>query len=301
MLAPLALGAIPLAPAIAQDSDGPSPAAGVEVWASTDADNTDVIKLTGRALWKFQGRDEYQGIALEKAWFTPIGGDTREEERIFLDLADSAGENWLWRARIGTNGDTILGSANLRRKDWKYEFFLEREIIETPRGVDEEIYYTFGGVSLDLPVDDKNTFTVMGGVQEFTGDNVRLHARANYIRVLDSGSGLTVQLRGRYYHSTHPREFDYFSPRDYGEIVPVLQMRRFDGDGWMYLVAAGYGAQKATGSDWQASRYANVKIESPRNARRIDAFAEVVYSNTSISGGLNYDYVLGRSGLTLAF
>jgi hypothetical protein len=302
----LSLATISLSPAFAQDDaastdSGPNPAAGVEVWASTDADNTDVIKVLGRALWNFEGRDKYQGIAVEKAWFRPLGGETREYERIYLDLADSLGDKWLWRGRIGTDGDTVLGSANLRRRDWKYEFFVEREIIETPRGVDEGIYYTFVGANLDLPVDDSNSFSVMGGIQEFTGDNVRLHARANYVRVLDADIGLSGQLRTRYYHSTHPGEFDYFSPRDYGEMLPVLQVRRFDNAGWMYLVAAGYGAQKATSGDWQASRYANLKLESPRNARSIDAYAEVVYSNNSITGGLNYDYVLGRAGLTFGF
>ncbi len=304
-LALFVLGAAALSPAMAQDEldsgDGMSPAAGVEVWASTDADNTDVIKILGRALWDFKGRDKFQGIAVEKAWFKPLGGQTYEAERVYLDLADSLGDDWLWRARIGTDGDTVLGSASIRRRDWRQEFFVEREIIETPLGLKNGIYYTFVGANFDLPVDDSNVFAVMGGVQEFTGDNVRLHARASYIRALDSNVGLTAQLRGRYYHSTHPGEFDYFSPRDYGEILPVLQIRRFDNDGWMYLAAAGYGVQKATGSDWQAARYANLKIESPRNARRIDAFAEAVYSNNSITGGLNYDYVLGRAGLTLAF
>jgi hypothetical protein len=294
-------------PAFAQETqaeaeqDGPRPAAGVEVWASTDADQTDVIKLLGRALWNFEGRDEYLGIAAEKAWFTPAGGTTRESKRIYLDVADNLGSKWLWRARIGTDGDTVLGSASIRTADWKQNYFIEREVVETQQGLDNGIYYTFAGANFDLPVDDSNVFTVMAGLQEFTGDNLRIHLRGNYVRVVGADLGLSAQLRTRYYHSTHPGEFDYFSPEDYFQVLPVLQIRRFDSAGWMYQIAGGYGVQTATGAGWQEARFAELRIESPRRSRDIDVFLELQYSNTSLTGGLDYDYVVGRMGLTFAF
>ena len=304
---PLALWAAATTPAWAQETQAPQdesrfhPAAGVEVWASTDSDDTDVIKLSGRALWNFEGRDKYQGITVEKAWFKPIGQQTREDERVYVDLADDIGGKWLWKAKVGTDGDTVLGSASVRSADWKYNLFVEREIIETPIGVDDGLYYTFVGGSVDLPVNERNVFTVMTGVQEFTGKNERLHLRGTYTHVLKPEWGLSAQLRGRYYHSTRPYEYDYFSPRDYVEVLPVVQLRRFTDGGWMYLLAAGYGAQKATYGDWQESRYADLRIESPVNSRKLNAFLQVQYSNTSITGGPGYDYVMGRMGVTFAF
>ena len=279
---------------------GLHPAAGMELWMSTDAEKTDVVKLMGRALWNFEGRDKYQGIAFEKAWFKPLGQHAREKERGYIDLADSAGDKWLWRARIGTDGDTVIGSASLRTRNWKQNYFIERDMIETPQGVDRGIYYTFVGASFDFPVDDRNVFTAMGGVQEFTGKNERLHLRGSYIHVLKSEWGLSAQLRGRYFHSTTPREYDYFSPEDYVEILPVVQVRRFK-SGWMYQLAGGYGAQHATGTKWQDSRYASLRVESPSRARRLNGFLEVQYTNTSITSGPNYDYVMGRLGVTIGF
>ncbi|WP_308514441.1 hypothetical protein [Sphingomonas flavescens] len=279
-------------------SGGPAP--GVELNFSTDSDHTDVVKLLGRALWTFQDRDHYQGVAVERAWFSPSGNKTRRETRVYIDLADNLGDKWQWRARVGTNGDTILGAASLRSKDWSKEVFLEREIVETKQGLDRGIYYTFGGASFDVPLGVRDTLNVMGGVQEFTGKNVRLHWRGTAVHVLAPELGLSAQLRARYFHSTRPGEFDYYSPRDFVSLVPVLQMRRFDNRGWMYLAAVGYGIQKATGSHRQSAQLVDLRMESPARSNRLQAFAQLQYSNNSLNeGGGGYRYLSGRLGLTL--
>jgi len=279
-----------------------APGAGVEVWMSTDSDHTDVVKLLGRGLWKFDGRDKYQGFAVEHAWFKPQGQDAREQNRVYLDVADDLGSKWRWRARIGTDGHTVLGSASIRTADWRREFFIEREIVETPIGLDRGIYYTFAGASFDFPAGDRDNFTAMAAVQEFTGKNVRLHVRGNYVHVVKPELGLSVQLRTRFFHSTEPGEFDYYSPRNFFQAVPVVQLRRFDSAGWMYLVALGYGGQKATGAGWQSARLADLRVESPARGRKLQAFAKLQYSNNSLNqsaGG--YHYVAGQVGLTARF
>ena len=294
------------APAAAQDeaaSDDASlnPAAGVEAWASTDSDGTDVLKVLGRGLWNFEGREKYAGIAVEHAWFNPATGDSAESDRVYLDIADKLGDDWRWRARIGTDGDTVLGSAELRKADWTRSVFVEREIIETNQGLRHKIYYTFVGASTDVSIDDNNTLALTAGLQEFTGDNERLHLRGRYVHVLNANAGLSAQLDARYYHSTTPGEFDYFSPKDFVRVVPLLQLRRFTSTGWMLLAAGGIGGQRSTGAGWTAARFAQLRAESPRSVHDFDAFAEVIYTTDSISGGTNYDYLMGRVGVTLRF
>ena len=287
----------------AEDEPWPAggPAAGIELFASTDSEDTGVVKLLGRALLVDRGPDGFAGIAIEQAWFTPQGQETRRDRRFYVDLADRAGDKWLWRARLGTDGHTWLGSASLRSSDWSKEFFLEREIVETPRGVDEGIYYTFGGASFDIPASSRDNFNIMAGVQDFTGRNVRLHLRGNYVHVAKPELGLSLQLRGRFFHSTEPSEFDYYSPRNFFQLLPVAQMRRFDSSGWMYLGAIGLGAQRATNSGWQSARLAELRIESPRGAQGFQAFGQVQYSNSSLSGSGDYHYVMTRVGLTARF
>lgn len=294
------LAAMPGA-AFAQDGDRHElrPGVGIELFAATDADDTDVVKLAARALLDYEDSEHYRGVMLEQAWFTPFGQKTRKRERAYLDVADGFG-GWRWSARLGTDGHTVLGSANLHRQDWSQEFFVEREIIETPMGLERGIYYTFAGASADLPLDERNLFTVMAGLQEFTGRNERLHLRANYVHVVKPDWGLSAQLRARYYHSTEPGEFDYYSPRDYVQLLPTVQLRRFH-KGWEYRVQAAYGAQHATRSGWSDSRYADLLAVSPRSADGWEVRAEVTYSNTSPASGPNYDYVSGRFTLAKAF
>lgn len=92
---------------------------------------------------------------------------------------------WKWNASVGTDGDTVLGSAAIHDESrFRKEVFVERDIVETPEGVERGSYYTFAGAALDLPVDDSNVVTLVAGVQPFTGDNVRTHVRATYVHVV---------------------------------------------------------------------------------------------------------------------
>lgn len=292
------------APAGARDpgavENGP-PAAGVELWTSADSDDTQVVKLLGRAALRDDGAGRHLGFAIEEARFTPQGQRTRKDRRLYADLADRAGDKWLWKARVGSDGRTWLGSASLRTQDWSREVFLEREIVETPQGLDRGIYYTFVGASMDVPAPKFGVLNLMAGLQGFTGDNKRLHIRSSYVHVVEPGLGLSAQLRARYFHSTEPGESDYYSPRHFAQALPVVQMRRFTSSGWMVLGAAGYGAQRATGSSWVAARLVELRFESPRGERGFRAFGHVQYSNNSLTGAGDYDYVMARLGFSRVF
>ncbi|RVQ66035.1 hypothetical protein EKN06_11885 [Croceicoccus ponticola] len=277
------------------------PAAGSEIWASTDSDGTDVVKVLGKALLNFEGREKYAGIAIEHAKFNPATGENHEAERIYLDLADHLGADWRWKARIGTDGKTLLGNAEFRKADWSQSVFVEREIVETEQGLARRIFYTFAGISTDVLLNDANTIALTAGVQEFSGKNERLHLRGKYVHVVRTDIGLSAQLDARYYHSTEPGEFDYFSPKDFVRLLPLIQTRRFSNSGWMYLAGAGFGAQHSSGGGWQLAKFGQLRLESPRSASDLDVFAEAIYTNDSISGGTNYDYLMARAGATFRF
>jgi hypothetical protein len=303
VLASLAVGlyAVPsAAQSDAADTEQRTPAAvTVDVFGSTDADDTQVVRLGTNLDWFNAGDDRYRGIRVEKALFTPLGGETTGFERIYARYADKT-DRLAWAGQLGTDGDTLIGAFNLADTSrWRKEVFVERDILETRRGVDEGIYYTFAGGALDVPLTERDSATVVLGVQEFTGRNVRLHARGSYVHVVKPEWGLSAQLRGRYFHSTHPGEFDYFSPRWYFEVLPVLQVRRFSG-GWRYLLAAGLGAQRDSGSDLRSSRYLNAQVSSPAT-RPVQVKASMVYSNTPVGSGYVYDYLQGTLGVTTRF
>ena len=288
-------------PALAQEPDTAlSHAAGADIFYSSDAEDTEVVKGGLNLDWRYRGPTDYFGVRVEKAWIKPLGQAGKSFERAYLRAADSAG-GWKWNATVGTDGHTVLGSAAIHNeKKFRQEYFVEREIVETPLGVSRGIYYTFAGAAIDLPADDRNVFTAFAGVQAFTGDNVRLHLRGNYIHVVKPEWGLSAQLRGRYFRSTEPGEFDYYSPRWYAQLLPVVQMRRFTG-GWQLLGAAGLGAQRDSTRGWRSSRFLNARVTSPAFRRDWALTANFLYSNTPVSTGFTYSYVQFSLGLTKAF
>lgn len=274
-------------------------AVGGDSFFSTDADETSIVKAGLNLDFHYRGPEKYLGIRIEKAWFKPLGQQWRRHERAYLRGADSVA-GWKWNATVGTDGHTVLGSAAIHDEaPFRKEFFIEREIVETPNGLSRGIYYTFVGAAIDLPVKDRNVVTLVGGVQDFTGDNVRTHVRANLIHVLKPEDGLSLQVRARYFRNSEPHEFDYYSPRWYAQVVPVLQLRRYL-NGWRYLLAGGAGIQRDSHSDWRRSSYVNAQVTSP-STRGWAGSAQLLFSETPSATGESYNYLQLTVGLTRAF
>jgi len=300
-LAEALIGAALLVPAASGAAQSPpSHAVGSDVFFSTDAEHTDVVKAGLNLDLRHAGPEKYLGFRLEKAWFKPLGESWRGRERAYVRAADSLGK-WKWNATAGSDGHTVLGAAGIHDEaPFRKEFFVEREILETPQGLGRGIYYTFAGAALDLPANDRNVLTLVAGAQEFTGDNLRSHLRATLIHVLKPQSGLSVQLRTRYFHDSVPHEYDYYSPRWYVQAVPVLQLRRFTSSGWRYLVAGGVGVQRDSDTHWRRSSYFNAQVTSPPR-RGWSGQAALLFSETPTTAGNAYNYLQVTAGLTRAF
>ena len=263
---------------------------GTDVFASDDADGSSVLKTGLYFDPQHADIEHYQGIELERARFRTFDGEVRNDTRAYYRFADT-GERWKWNGRIGGDGDTWLGSFSVHTDEARrQEYFLERDVVETPLGLERGIRSTFAGAAYDLPLDERNVFTALAGVQDFTGDNRRLHLRARYIRVLDDDWGLSAQLRARYFRSSDPHEFDYYSPRWYAEAIPVLQLRRFHKH-WMFQAAAGVGWRRDSDSDdWRSARLFEASVTSPKSGRDWFFKASALYSNTPVTTSDTYHY-----------
>ncbi len=287
------------APALAA-AEQPSHAIGTDLFFSTDADHTNVLKAGLNLDWSNSGPEQYLGIRLEKAWFKPVGTRWHDRDRAYLRAANALGD-WKWNATVGSDGHTIIGSAGIHDEaKFRKELFVERDILETREGLRRPIYFTFAGAAIDLPANDRNILTLVGGVQDFTGDNVRTHARATFVHVLSPEKGLSIQLRARYFHDSDPHEFDYYSPRWYAQAVPVLQLRGFTASGWRYLIAAGVGVQRDSDSGWRRSSLFNAQLTSPPK-RGWSGNAAFLFSETPTTSGKSYNYLQLTAGLMRRF
>lgn len=265
-------------------------AAHLDLFASDDADDTSVTKAGLTLDYRFEDIEHYRGIKLEQVRIRPLGQPAWDDQRIYYRFADRS-DQWTWNGQVGTDGDTVLGSASLVRDvARRQEYFVERDILETPLGVDG-LYYTFVGAAFDVPLDDKGRrqVTALAGVQDFTGDNVRTHLRGRYVATLVPDWGLSAQLRVRAFHNSDPFEADYYSPRWFAEALPVVQLRRFRSR-WMYSAALGWGWQRDSGSDTRSARLLEAGVTSPRNRADWYLRATASYSNTPTGTGQSYGY-----------
>ena len=304
VLGVLALPMLAATPAAAQEAaPPPRQAVGTELFYATDSDGTEVVRAALNFDIRNVSETDYFGASVEKAWYRPANGSDEARERVFVRAAGGVGA-WQWRARVGTDGDTVIGSLAINdTAAFRKELFVERDIVETRLGLKRGIYSTFAGAAVDLPADDRNSFTALLGVQEFTGDNVRLHLRGSYIHVVKRDWGVSAQLRGRYFRSSEPREFDYYSPRWFAEVLPVVQLRRFVG-GWELVGAGGIGAQRDSDSKWRQSRFAQARFRSPLRGSKWSANGAVTYSNTPAFTGTSdsgYSYVQFNLGISRRF
>lgn len=281
----------------------PEPAAGGEVFISTDSDNTTILRTAIDFDLRNKGPERRLGVRFEKAWYDLVDSGTRERERVFLHAADVSG-GWHWSVRIGTDGYDVIGSASAHdNAQFRKEIFVERDIVETRQGLDRGIYSIFAGAAIDLPASERTVFTALAGVQEFTGNNLRFHLRGNGVYVLEPEIGLSAQLRGRYFHSTEPGEFDYYSPRWYAQVLPVAQIRRFV-SGWELVGAGGIGLQRDSSSDWRRADYAHFRVRSPRNLQDWSVQGDLNFTNTPSDSAApegNYSYFQTRLAVLRRF
>lgn len=277
-------------------------AVGTDLFYSSGSDETEVLSIGINYDFRAISADEYAGVTLERAWYNPAGLREERRDRYFVRAGHEFG-NWQMKARVGTDGDSLVGSLSLNdRSRYRKELFIERDIIEARQGLAQGIYSTFVGAAIDLPTDERNVFTTLVGVQEFSGENVRLHLRGNYVHVVKPELGLSLQLRSRWFRNSEPGEFDYYSPRWYAEILPVVQVRRFT-RGWELVGAGGLGIQRDSSSDWRESRYLHARVRSPLEGAAWRFNAALTYTNTPSNNGdvSGYSYVQLMAGAMRAF
>ena len=282
------------APVLAAEDDGPHQAAGFDIFGSSDADHFHVLKTGASYYPEYESTQQYLGARFEHFLFSSDTGGSGHAERGFINYADSGGD-WNWSGTAGTDGRTLLGAGSavtqgmFDQSTIRQEYFLNRDLIETPLGFNRGLYFTYLGGNYDIPLNDRNTVTALIGSQVFSGKNYRLIARSNYIYVVEPDWGLSLQFRAKYFWDSLPREFDYFSPRWYMEGVPTVQLRRFY-DRWQFLAAAGYGVRRNNGATWQGAGLAQVSVISPRFGSNWVIDASFLYSNQPIAASFAYTY-----------
>lgn len=253
-----------IAPArAADDAEGAGRAVRMDAWVSSDADGNETRRLALGWDVAHDDLDHWWGVKVEHAEFSGRGWRERQDRFYLAGAGDLDG--WRWQGDVGSDGDDVIGRGSIHSLDpRRKEVFIERDTLETRRGVANGWVHTFAGAAVDLPMGERWSTTLLAGAQDFgTGSNLRTHVRGNLVHALVPSQGISLQLRTRYYRNSHPREADYFSPPWYGEAMGVVGWRRFVG-GYHWRALAGVGRQRNADEAWKRARMLEVGLETPR-------------------------------------
>ena len=282
-----------------------SPALDAQTFYSSDGAGFETFKQLAGIDFQYRDPEHYLGIAAQRARYEGPGFEAGYN-RIYLNYADSHdrgdGTSWKWNTLLGGDGHTWLGNAEIFREGAdgsRDDVFLERDIVETREGTRRGLYYTLLGVAEDFSLSPRWSATGVVAVQDFTGDNTRALFKGRLGYLLSEDWGLSVQLRTRWFRDSHPYEYDYFSPRWYGEWIPTLQLRRFYG-GNQFRIAIGYGRQRASDRDWQPTKLAEIGWTSPKRGAWY-AKINAGYTNTPVNTSYAYSYRYINAQLILPF
>ncbi|NZA27763.1 hypothetical protein H0E84_15395 [Luteimonas sp. SJ-92] len=298
LLAALALALLPHAPALAEDQ---FTALRPRVFASSDADGNETWKTSLGWDWTRTDREHWTGVDVEHARFSGDGW-SHSEQRAYLNAGGTFGtgettdDTWRWQARVGSNGDDLIGSASLHTEGpHRRELFVERDLLETRGGTELGRMSTFAGAAIDQPLGGRLSGTLLAGLQDFGDDNLRTHLRGNLVHALLPEQGISLQLRTRYYRNSEPYAGDYYSPEWYGEALGVLALRRVIG-GYTWRAAAGIGRQRSADDDWKRARMVQVGLETPRWKQswlRLDAgYSDTPVATSTGAGSYSYRYLM---------
>jgi hypothetical protein len=234
-----------------------------EAFVSSDSDGNDTRRVSLGWDWSRRDLEHWRGLRVEQARFSGIGWDDTST-RVFVRAAGSRGA-WRWRGEAGTDGHDLIGSASLHSEDaWRKEFFIERDVLETREGFALGRVHTFAGAALDVPLSERWGAAGLVGLQDFGGENLRTHVRAQLWYALLPEQGLSLQLRLRHFEDSDPNELDYFAPGRYRQALATISLRRFV-RGYRWRAVAGFGRQDFTGAGSQPSRLFELDVQTPED------------------------------------
>jgi hypothetical protein len=175
-------------------------------YIASDSEGFSTYKYNAGFLPLYEHGEKYTGISYQHNYFTQGGWDSSAEVYTLLTKAINPRTGLGYNANIGynlENGHKLIttdSNYGFRATDsTKVEVMVNRDRVETQNSLNNGIYYTLGGVSVEQQILERLTAIVMGANMYFSDTNTRPIVRAKLIYDLVPDYGLTAQLRYRQY------------------------------------------------------------------------------------------------------
>lgn len=225
-------------------------ALGTGFWQSTDSEAFVSRRTSLDGIAHYQHLDNKVGARYTQYDFSKPGWSRQAQQlKIVANRFDRQTlDGWSIESGVFQTADKSLITldATLRQTlapGRTIEWFANRDLIETATAIENGTYFNFAGVSADFQVNPQWTLVGLAGYQQFSDDNQRRHARGRLIFQPWLDTGLTAQLRYRYFDSSLDNVGGaYFNPTRYQETMLALGWRKRIGN-WRHAATAGIGQQ----------------------------------------------------------
>ena len=233
-----------------EEVSGKRAISGPNIYIASDSEGFSTYKYNAGFLPLYEHGEKYTGVSYQHNYFTQSGWDSSAEVYTLLTKAINPRTGLGYSANIGynlQNGHKLIttdSNYGFRVTDsTKVEAFVNRDRVETQNSLNNGIYYTVGGASLEQQITERFSAVVMGANMYFSDTNTRPIARAKLIYDLVPEYGLTAQFRYRQFWDTNTSVVNnYFNPNQYIENMVAFGARKRI-QGWMLSGTAGVGRQ----------------------------------------------------------
>ena len=216
----------------------------------SDSEGFSTYKYTAGYLPLYEHGEKYTGITYQHNYFTQGNWSSSGEQYTLITKAINPRTALGYNLTIGYNTEnghqlvTTDSNYGFRVTDsTKAEVLVNRDRVETQNSLNNGIYYTLAGVSIEQQILERLSAVVMGGNMYFSDTNTRPTVRAKLIYDLVPDYGLTAQLRYRQYRDTNTNVANnYFNPSTYSETMIAFGFRKRI-EGWVLNGTAGVGRQ----------------------------------------------------------
>ena len=220
------------------------------VYFGSDSEGFSTYKYSAGYLPLYEHGEKYTGITYQHNYFTQGNWNSTGEQYTLMTKAINPRTALGYNLNIGYNTQnghqlvTTDSNYGFRVTDsTKAEVIVNRDRVETQNSLNNGIYYTLGGISVEQQLMERLTAIVMGANMYFSDTNTRPIVRAKLIYDLVPDYGLTAQLRYRQYRDTNTNVANnYFNPSTYNETMIAFGARKRIA-GWVLSGTAGVGRQ----------------------------------------------------------
>lgn len=218
----------------------------------------------------YEHGDKYTGIEYQLNQFSQNGWHSTANETRLVTKAINPRSGLGYNLNIGYNRENSFG---LLTTDSQYsmsltdrlrgELLVSRDRVETQNAINNNIYYTMTGATLEYQPFERLTLVGMGADMFFSDTNSRAIMRLKAIYNLIPNYGITAQLRYRQYHDSNTNvPNNYFNPENYYEGMFALGIRKRY-EGWIFNGTAGLGQQSINNQSTTTTQLLEMGATSP--------------------------------------